>query len=63
MDLSDIDEPYPHRCVSVGFLHSENEHAKILLPTIADLDHGENQHAFGGIKIPCSAILSEKRLK
>jgi|SRR5712671_3377653 len=62
MDLADIPEPYPHKCVSVGFLISENENGKILVPTIADLEHPENRHTYGGMLIPKSAIISERQL-
>jgi hypothetical protein len=42
MDLSEIPDPYPHKCVSVGFLVSENSEGKILVPTIGDVEHPEN---------------------
>ena len=63
MDHADIPEPYLHRCFSVGFLVSENAKAKIVVPTIADVDHPDNRHTYGGMMIPKSAILSERRLK
>jgi len=63
MDLASIPEPYVHRCVSVGFVVSENEHGKILVPTIGDLSHPENSHTYGGMLIPTSAILREKVLR
>jgi len=63
MDYSDIPEPYLHRCVSVGFVISENKNGKILVPTIADFEHPDNRHTYGGMLIPKSAILSERRLK
>ena len=63
MDLGGIPEPYPHRCVTVGFLVSENEHAKILVPTIGDTDHPENSHTYGGMMIPTSGIISQTVLK
>jgi hypothetical protein len=63
MDWSDIPEAYPHICVTVGFLLSENRHGKILVPTIGDVEHEENRHTYGGMLIPRSAIISERRLK
>lgn len=63
MDSADIPEPYLHRCVSVGFLVSENGKGKIVVPTIADVEHPDNRHTYGGMMIPKSAILSERRLR
>jgi hypothetical protein len=63
MNYVDIPEPYPHKCISVGFLVSENASGKILVPTIADIEHPDNRHTYGGMLIPTSAILSERRLK
>jgi hypothetical protein len=48
MDWSDIPEAYPHICVTVGFLLSENRHGKILVPTIGDVEHEENRHTLAG---------------
>jgi hypothetical protein len=62
MDLSAVPDPYPHRCVTVGFLLSENERGKILVPTIGDVEHAANSHTYGGMMIPLSAIVSERRL-
>jgi hypothetical protein len=62
IDVGAIPEPYPHRCVTVGFLLSENETGKVLVPTIADLDHPTNSHSYGGMMIPASAIVSERQL-
>ncbi|UGA43049.1 hypothetical protein HU230_0032995 [Bradyrhizobium quebecense] len=63
MDYGDIPDPYLHRGISVGFLISENKNGKIIVPTIADFEHPDNRHAYGGMLIPKSAILSERRLK
>lgn len=63
MDLSDIPEPYSHKCVSVGFLISETDEAKIVVPTIGDISHPANSHTYGGMMIPKSAIISEKELR
>jgi hypothetical protein len=63
MDWSEIPEPYPHKCVTAGFLVSENKHGKIVVPTIGDVEHTDNQHTYGGMLIPKSAIVSERRLK
>lgn len=62
MDFDDIPEPYLHKCVTAGFLVSENEDGKILVPTIGDIEHVENRHTYGGMLIPRTAILSEKTL-
>ena len=63
MDWSAIPEAYPHKCVTVGFVVSENKNEIILVPTIGDVEHEENRHTYGGMLIPRSAIISERRLK
>lgn len=63
MDISAIPDPYPHKCVSVGFLVAQNENAKILVPTIGDVDHIDNSHTYGGMMIPRSAIVREHVLR
>ena len=63
IDLKDVPEPYPHKCVTVGYVLSENEHGKILIPTIGDVEHISNSHTYGGMMIPTAAILSERVLK
>ena len=61
-DLNDVSEPDPHKCVSVGFLVRENKQGKIIAPTIADVEHPDNRHVYGGIMIPASAILSIREI-
>jgi hypothetical protein len=63
MDWADIPDAYPHNCVTVGFLVSRNKSGVILVPTVGDVDHAENRHTFGGIMIPASAIVRERRLR
>jgi len=63
MDLEDVPEAYLHRCVTVGFLVSENKDGKILVPTIGDIKHPGNSHTYRGMLIPRRAILSEKILR
>ena len=63
IDLNAIKEPSPSRCVSVGFLVRSNKRGKILIPTVADVEHSENRHSHGGIMIPTCSIVSERRLK
>lgn len=63
MDLDAIPAPYQHKCISVGFLVAENKDAKIIVPTIGDTEHEDNQHTYGGMLIPRSAIISERQLK
>ena len=63
MDLSDIPAPYPHRCVTVGFLVKENKNGKIVVPTVGDFEHRDNSHTYGGMMIWGVAIISERRLK
>ena len=63
IDMAAVPDPYPHKCVTVGFLVSENERGKILVPTIADVEHAANSHTYGGMMIPASAIISERRLR
>ena len=62
MDLDALNEPEPHRCVSVGYLVKSNKKGKILLPTIADVEHPDNRHSHGGIMIPLCSIKSIRRL-
>lgn len=63
MDLAAIPDPYPHRCISVGFVVAQNKHGKTLVPTVGDVSHPENSHTYGGMMIPTKAILSETILK
>jgi len=63
MDWSAIPNPYQHLCLTVGFLVAENKDAKILVPTIGDHEHKENSHTYGGMMIPRSAIIRERRLR
>jgi hypothetical protein len=62
IDLKDVPDPEPHKCVSVGFLVKDNERGKVLIPTIADVQHPENRHAYGGMLIPNAAIVSLKKI-
>lgn len=62
-DLKEIAPPSPHKCVSVGFVASENERGIIVVPTIADVEHPDNSHVYGGIMIPRGAIISQRELK
>ncbi len=62
MDLDAIPDPYPHRCVSVGFVVRDNDSGLVVVPTVADLDHEDNRHTFGGLLIPKAAIVSQKEL-
>ena len=43
IDFKDVPEPTPHKCVSVGFLVSATAEGKILVPTMADIEHPENR--------------------
>ena len=63
MDMSAIPEACIHKCVSVGFVLSSNKQGKIIVPTIADVEHPENSHTYGGMMIPAKAIISERLLK
>lgn len=63
MDLAAIPDAYLHKCVSVGFVVSENEAGKIIVPTIADIEHPANGHTYGGMLIPRGAIISETILR
>lgn len=62
MDWSDIPDPYIHKCVSVGFVVSDNDNGIILVPTIGDVSHKDNWHTYGGMLIPKTSILSKKIL-
>lgn len=62
IDLAEIPDPDPSRCVLVGFLVRENRAGKVLVPTVADVARANNQHTHGGIMIPTCSILSERRL-
>ena len=48
LDLLAIPDPL-HRCVTVGFVVSENSDGKIMVPTIGDVSHVDNSHTYGGI--------------
>jgi hypothetical protein len=62
-DLSDIQPPDLHKCISAGLLVPKNEKWKILImPTVEDTDHRGNSHVDAGVMIPVSAILKLKRL-
>jgi hypothetical protein len=63
IDLKDVPNPYTLRCVSVGYLVADNEHGKTLVPTIGNIEDTYESHTFGGMMIPASAILAERRLK
>jgi hypothetical protein len=43
LDLEDVPDATPQKCVSVGFLVSETKEGKILIPTMADVEHPENR--------------------
>lgn len=62
-DMQEVPAPQPHKCVSAGFLVRENKLGKIIIPTIADMEHPDNRHVYGSILIPTAAILSVKRLR
>lgn len=63
VDMAEITEPNPHKCVSVGFLVQDNKRGKIVVPTIADIEHPDNRHVYGGMMIPAAAILSVRHLR
>lgn len=63
MDLSAIPDPYPHLCVSVGFVVRESKHGKTLVPTVGDIEHQDNSHTYGGMMIPAAAIVSQTVLR
>ncbi|MDB5531599.1 MAG: hypothetical protein JWR51_4702 [Devosia sp.] len=63
IDVSEVPEPYQHKCVSVGFLFSENEHGLVVVPTIGDTAHPDNSHTYGGMMIPASAVIRRKKLR
>jgi hypothetical protein len=62
IDIADIEEPYAHRCISVGYLVRENEEGIILAPNFGSVDIGESRHCYGGVMIPRHAIKTRKRL-
>lgn len=63
VDLSAVPAPYSHRCVTVGFLVGENKLGKILVPTITNLEYEDSKQTYGGMMIPRSAIISQKKLR
>jgi hypothetical protein len=63
MDLNEVQPPDPHRCLSVGFIASENSKGIVLVPTIADVDHTEHSHVYGGIMIPAGSIVLRETLR
>ena len=50
------------KCVSVGFLVSDDEERKVLAPNMADIDHASNLQLSGEIVIPTACVLSVKLL-
>lgn len=62
VNLTDVPQAYLHKCVTVGFIVSENKNGKILVPTISDIEHPADSHTYGGMMIPQKAIVSEKLL-
>ena len=63
MDIEAIPDAYLHKCVTVGFVISENKDGKVLIPTIGDIEHPDNSHTYGGMLIPLRAIISERVLR
>ena len=63
VDIAEVTEPDPHKCVSVGFLVRENKRGKMIVPTVADVEHPDNRHVYGTMMIPSSAILSVRQLR
>ena len=59
----EVSEPDPTLCVTVGFLVRENKKGITLVPNVADIKHVDNQHVYGGMMIPRSAIHSMKVLR
>jgi hypothetical protein len=62
LDLKDMPTTTPHKCVSVGFVVSRDDDGTILVPTMADIEHPENTHTYGGMLIPGAAIISVRKL-
>ncbi len=62
LDLKDMPATDPHKCVSVGFMVSRDRRGAIVVPTVADVEHPENSHTYGGMLIPGAAIISLQRL-
>jgi len=58
--LDDLNPPLPCKCVSVGFLLSEDQSQKILASHINDLD-GDIQ-VMGVMAIPCYCILEIREI-
>jgi hypothetical protein len=44
IDLAAVPDPYPHECITIGFLVSKNDRGTILVPTIWDVEHPANSH-------------------
>ena len=63
MNLDAVPDPYLHRCVTVGFLIAENEQGKILVPTVTNLEYDDNKQTYGGMMIPASAVIRQRRLR
>jgi hypothetical protein len=59
----EISEPDPTVCVSIGFLVRKNAKGIILVPNVADVKNIDNQHVYGGMMIPKSAIRSIRTLR
>lgn len=59
--LSDIEEPAPHRCQTVGHLLHDGETVKVVALSIAGND-GEWDQACGVMTIPTCAVVKMIRL-
>lgn len=60
IDMNSVPDAYVHKCKTVGFLVSESDAALIVVPTIADIEHPDNSHTYGGMLIPRCSVLSER---
>lgn len=60
--LEDAPSPEAIRCFSVGWLVSENERAKVLVPNIGDLDSGGSAQGSGFIRIPVASVIRQVEL-
>src|SRR5207247_1868554 len=61
--LAELAPHRPHRCVSVGFLVQDDEHAKALAPNLgASANDEEWDQASGIITIPAQAVTKIARL-
>lgn len=63
MYISDFDNPYVTKCISVGWLIDDGEDTKSLAPNLGNPDNQEVAQASGIISIPTRCVTRLVKLK